>query len=95
MTIPPDALAPSFAACHGYAVIASDGLCGFVETPLFPPDGGEADFVVVRMSGRARTRFPIVPVALVEQVDPRSETVNLGLTRAEVRRLPETLPLAR
>jgi hypothetical protein len=76
-------------------VIASDGLCGFVETPLFPPDGREPDFVVVRMSGSARARFPIVPVALVEAVDPRAETVVVGLTRAEVGRLPETLPLVR
>lgn len=79
---------------HGFLAVATDGPCGAVETPLFPPDGGEPDFLVVRLGDRVRPRFPIVSTALVAEVDADREVVRLALSRAEVTRLPEYLPLA-
>jgi hypothetical protein len=88
--VPEDVIARS----HGFLAVASDGPCGAVETPLFPPDGGEPDFLVVRIGDRVRPRFPIVPAVFVAEVDPEREVVRLALSRAELRRLPERLPLA-
>lgn len=82
------------ARCHGYLAVATDGPCGVVKTPLFPPEGSDPDFLVVRMGGRIRPRFPVVPTALVSEVDPGRELVVLEATRAEVAALPEHLPLA-
>jgi hypothetical protein len=79
---------------HGYLVIATDGPCGAVETPVFPPDGGEPDYIVVRTGGRVRPRYPIVAAAVVGAVDTRRELVFLDLDRAALGRMPEHLPLA-
>jgi hypothetical protein len=80
--------------CHGYLVIARDGLCGAVDTPIFPPDGGEPDYIVIRTGGRVHPRFPIVAAALVDGVDPHRELVYLDLDKDEVGQMPEHLPLA-
>ena len=77
----------------GYAVEALDGRVGVIETPLFPPDDPVPDFLVLRV-GRLRPRRPVLPSALVEQVDPRERVVRVRVRRSDVLRLPEHLPLA-
>lgn len=84
----PDNLARS----HGYLVLASDGPVGVVETPLFPPDADEPDYLVVRRGRRLRSRRPVVHVSLVRRFEPG--VVVLRATADEVDRLPENLPLA-
>jgi hypothetical protein len=85
----------SLAGCHGYRVVASDGPCGAVETPLFPPGCGEPDFLVLRVSGGAPPRFPILPAALVLQIDTGEQTIRVDALCDEIARLPGTLPLER
>jgi hypothetical protein len=65
-----------------------------VETPIFPPDGGEPDYVVVRTDGRAGPRYPIIAAVLVGAVDPNRELIYVDLDKEEVGRMPEQLPLA-
>ncbi len=77
----------------GFTVVASDGVVGVVETPLFPPDDTVPDFLVVRV-GRLKPRRPVVAAALVESVDPAGRIVHLRGRREEILRLPEHLPLA-
>jgi len=80
--------------CHGYLAVAADGVCGVVETPLFPPDSGEPDYLIVKTGGRIRPRYPVVSMALVTAVDPERELVLLSASKDELQRLPERLPLA-
>ncbi|HET7572608.1 MAG TPA: hypothetical protein VFJ77_08065 [Gaiellaceae bacterium] len=77
----------------GFAVEASDGVVGIVETPLFPPDETTPDFLILRV-GRLHPRRPVVAAALVESVDPRSRVVRVRGRRDEIAGLPEHLPLA-
>ena len=51
--------------CHGYLAVANDGPVGTVETPLFPPDVDEPDYIVVRIQQGLRSRLPVVTAALV------------------------------
>jgi hypothetical protein len=83
----------ALAACHGYQVAAADGLVGEVDTPLFPPDITEPDYLIVRVGGRLRPRYPVVPTALVEEIAPERRLVLLRGMRNEIERLPENLPL--
>ena len=80
--------------CHGYLAVAADGVCGVVETPLFPPGSGEPDYLIVKTGGRIRPRYPVVSMALVTAVDPERELVLLSASKDELQRLPERLPLA-
>ena len=80
--------------CGGFAVEASDGVVGVVETPLFPPDETVPDFLALRVGGRLHPRRPILPTALVERVDLQSRVVHVRGSGAEVARLPEHLPIA-
>lgn len=82
-----------YGTCHGFLVVAADGPCGSIETPLFPPDCNDPDFLVVRVSGRAGPRRVIVPTGLVQRIDSDAETVLVSGTGAELGRLPEMLPL--
>lgn len=84
---------PVLGACAGFGVVAEDGPVGEVEAPLFPPSGGEPDYVVVR-TGRLRRRWPVVPAVLVEAVDSRQRLLRVRGTGAEIAALPEHLPLA-
>lgn len=86
----------ALACCHGYEVEAEDGPVGVVETPLFPPDCDEPDFLVVRVHVRGRLfpRFPIVPVSLVSEVEPGVRLVRVRGSARSVAQLPEKLPLA-
>lgn len=80
------------ACSHGSLVVASDGLVGEVETPFFPPDADEPDFLLVHRRRRLRSRRPVVHVSLVRHVEP--SVVFLCATSDDVDRLPEHLPLA-
>jgi hypothetical protein len=80
----------ALASCNDYVVEARDGPAGTVETPLFPPDGSEADYLVLRVGARRR----VVSTALVKDVDPGRRLVRLRVTTAELERIPEDLPLA-
>lgn len=82
------------AHCSGFSVEATDGRVGEVETPLFPPDAAEPDFLVVRTSGRARVRRPVVATALVERIDLSRRVIVLRGSGREIKALPEHLPLA-
>jgi hypothetical protein len=82
------------ATSAGFRAEAADGPLGVVETPLFPPDAREPDFLVLRVRVRTRTRRPIVSAALVEEVDAESRTVRLAGRRSELERMPEHVPIA-
>lgn len=84
----------ALATCNDYLVEARDGPVGTVETPLFPPDGSEADYLVIRVAGSSGARRRVVSTALVKDVDPKRRLVRLRVTKAELERLPEDLPLA-
>jgi hypothetical protein len=84
----------ALASCNGYLVEASDGEVGEVETPLFPPDRSEPDFLVLRVHGRLRVRRPVVATALVGEVDSRRRVVRVHGTKGQIEGLPEHLPLA-
>jgi hypothetical protein len=84
----------ALASCNDYLVDAIDGHIGEVETPLFPPDGSEPDYLILRVSGSAGVRRRVVTAALVEEVDSRQRLVRLHLTKEQIKRLPEDLPLA-
>ncbi len=77
----------------GFTVEADDGPAGVVETPLFPPDATEPDFLVLRIDPPSRRR-PIVSTALVQRVDPYSRAIRVRGSRADIERLPEHLPFA-
>jgi hypothetical protein len=70
-------------------------MCGAVETPLFPADSAEPDYLIVRLASRVRRALPIVPVALVESVDVEREVVYVAATRHELAAFPQHLPVAR
>ena len=80
------------AVSHGFLVVASDGPIGEVETPLFPPDADEPDYLVIRTG--ARRRRPVVSTALVDHVDAARRLVFLRGSGKEIASLPEHLPLA-
>jgi hypothetical protein len=79
--------------CHGFAVLAKDGPVGTVETPLFPPDGHDPDYLVLHVSTPHGSLRPLVPCALVALVDGERRTVYLAASRDEVAALPGDLPL--
>jgi hypothetical protein len=89
-----DAKWEALASCSGFSVQASDGRVGEVETPLFPPDRSEPDYLVVRAAGPLRGRRRVVATLFVEEVDPARRLVCLRGTRDEIANLPEHLPLA-
>jgi hypothetical protein len=81
------------ATSHGFSVVASDGVVGEVQTPLFPPDYDEPDYLVIQI-GTPRRRRPVVSTALVERVDAGRRLVFVRAVANELSRLPEHLPLA-
>lgn len=78
---------------HGFLAIATDGPVGTVEQPVFPPDRGEPDFLVLSI-GRFLRRRPVVSVELVERVDPARRLIYLRGRAKRLARMPERLPLA-
>jgi hypothetical protein len=84
----------TLAHCEGYRVLAADGFVGEVERPLFPPDGKEPDYLVVRVRRRVWGRVPVVSTALVFAIDPARGLIWVRGDRERVAGLPEHLPLA-
>ncbi|HET8558351.1 MAG TPA: hypothetical protein VFL58_13680 [Gaiellaceae bacterium] len=82
----------SFAA--GFDVVASDGPFGVVETPLYPPDAAEPDFLVVRVAAGPRTRRPVVSTLLVQSIDLERRSVLVRGPKSVLAALPEHLPIA-
>ena len=82
------------AGSAGFEAVARDGALGTVETPLFPPDAREPDFLILCIRGWTGTRRPIVSTALVEAVDADRRVVRLAGSRREIARLPEHVPIA-
>lgn len=78
---------------QGYLVVADDGPVGQIEIALEAPDPG-TDYVVVRARGRLLGRHPVVSSHLVCAVDRARHLVYVRGTRRQIRRLPESLPLA-
>jgi hypothetical protein len=77
----------------GFEVRASDGVLGVVETPLFPADVAEPDFLVVRVCDGGDARRPVVSAAFVEAVDAERRIVFVHGETALLARLPEHLPV--
>ena len=71
------------AASHGFSVKANDGDVGEVETPLFPPTGAEPDFLVVRLASDEAS-FAVVPVQVIESIDPDARLIRLDASRDAV-----------
>lgn len=84
----------ALASCSGFVVEASDGRVGTVELPIFPPDRTEPDFLVLRADGLLSLRRPLVATELVERVDARRRRIRVRGLRAQIKRLPQRLPLA-
>ena len=84
----------ALASCNGYVVEASDGPVGEVETPLFPPDRSQPDYLVIRVGSPVRVRRPVIAAALVEEVDRGRRLLRVRGTKEQIERLPEHLPLA-
>jgi len=84
---------PELEHCHGFAICAGDDHIGFVETPLFPDDLRQPDFLVVRTSAAIPGTFRVVSTALIHAVDAERRVIRLVLTPAEAASLPEYLPL--
>jgi hypothetical protein len=78
----------------GFEARASDGPLGLVETPLFPSDGADPDFLLLRVGTWPRVRWPVVPAFYVDEVDPLRRVVFFRGARAELEQLPEHLPVA-
>jgi hypothetical protein len=80
------------ARCHGFLAVAHGAPVGEVETPLFPPGGDEADYLILRtpLGGRR-----LVSTGLVREIDADDRVVHLSASAVEIERLPESLPLAR
>jgi hypothetical protein len=91
----PETAREGLARCAGYRVVARDGPAGVVETPLFPPDRHEPDYIVLRIPRGARTYRPVVPASLFAGVDRGARSVSLRARGADLAALPEHLPLAR
>lgn len=82
------------AGSAGFGAIATDGVLGLVETPLFPPDAKEPDFLVLRVREASRIRRPVVSTSLVSEVDSGRRLVRLACSRKEILRLPDHVPIA-
>jgi hypothetical protein len=76
----------------GFRIFAEDGLAGWIEFPLERPDGEGADHLVARTSPWLWARHPIIPAALVAAIDNDRQVVYVECRRAQIRRLPESIP---
>jgi len=75
--------AARLSASHGFSVEAVDGKVGEVETPLFPPAGGEPDFLVVRLAD-GEASFAVVPVQLISSIDAVERRITVGASCSAV-----------
>jgi hypothetical protein len=89
--------ARALAHCHGFLAVATDGQLGEIETPLFPPDWREPDYLIVRTTQEHnhRLRRPVIPTGLVEEVDEERKVLHLRGTVRQLAHMPESVPLTR
>ena len=87
----------ALAHCHGFVAVASDGQLGEIETPLFPPDWREPDYLIVRTmrDDNHRLRRPVIPIGLVDEVDEERKMLYLRGTVRQLAHMPESVPLTR
>jgi hypothetical protein len=85
-----DRASQSPGACHGFTLVGTDGPIGFVETPLFPPDCTDPDFLLVRLRSSGTRR--LVPTGHIETIDPSAQIVHVDQTRADVLAFPDLGP---
>jgi hypothetical protein len=83
-TSPLDALE----ACHGYTVVAADGVVGEVETPLFLRSSSDPDFLLLRVHrhGRLFPSYVPLPVTLVHSVDESARRLLVDGAKQDVER---------
>lgn len=93
--MPRETQGSALARSHGFLAVAADGQLGEIETPLFPPDWREPDYLIVKTITLAnqRLRRPVLPVSLVEAVDQEQKVVYLRGAVKQLAHMPETLPL--
>lgn len=60
--------------CEGYRVETPDGLIGFVEEVVRPPDASEASSIKVR-AGLGGRSVVVVPAAAVREIVPDAERI--------------------
>jgi hypothetical protein len=77
---------------EGDAVTAEDGVVGRVDR-LIGSEDESVVYLVVRTRRALRHRYPVVPAAVVTDVDRRRRVVRLRGRCKTIGRLPETLPL--
>jgi hypothetical protein len=83
----------TLADCHGYIVLADDGLLGTVEEPAFGgPDSSQPGYLVVRAPSHGLTRRVFVPASMVCRLDVDDELVYVQGRVWELSRLPKPLP---
>ena len=82
MTFPDGVLAPD-ASVKGFALVGTDGRAGRVSWASYKP--GESYLVVT--TGRLRRAHHVVPAGVVASVSSRE--VHVGLTREQIRELPD------
>jgi len=82
----------TLANCHGYIVLADDGLLGTVDAPVFEPDSSEPRYLVVRAPSHGLTRRVFVPASVVRRVNVDDELVYVQGRVSELSRLQNALP---
>ena len=82
------------ASCHGYLVIADDGVLGEVVTPLFGSDSSVPDYLAVRTHTTDSDRRAFVPSSLVRFVNGDDRIVRVHGNIWDLAHLPDSLPMA-
>jgi hypothetical protein len=78
-----DADGPDYA---GYKVVANDGEIGHVDSFAIAPDNAH---LVVDTGGWLMGRLSVIPAAAVRVVDDSSQTVQIDLTKQQIKDAPE------
>jgi hypothetical protein len=76
----------------GDAVLCDDGIVGAVEETL-QTEAGVPAYVIVRVGGRLRRRYPVVPWSFVSAVDGAHRVLTIRGRSEFLRSLSETLPI--
>jgi hypothetical protein len=78
--------------CAGDAVLADDGLVGRVEE-ILQTEAGVPAFVIVRVGGFLRRRYPVMPWSFVSAVDGAHRVLTIRGRSEVLKSLPETIPI--
>lgn len=76
----------------GDTVLAEDGVVGNVQE-ILRTDAGVPAYVIVRVRGLLRRRYPVVPWPLVVTVDGSRGIVRMQGSSEVITHLPETIPI--